>query len=386
MTTYKHHSAAKLFPMMSRAELLDLAADIKLHGQQHSIILTQDDLVLDGRNRLAACELAGVEPDFQYWLNEGETSPTAWVLSTNMKRRHLDESQRGLIAVEALKLFEAEAKERQKLGRPKKGSAPGRSVETPAKAATQAAASVGVGTRTVERAKAVVAKASKADIEQIREGKKTLKQVERELKRSEQVAQVKAYVPPTGEYPVISCDVAWPYDDDLEGSDAARGGLTYPAMTEEEIFALKVPAAEDCALFFWVTNTHLVSGLGPAVVKAWGFTAKTIITWDKVRIGTGRYVRNVTEHCIVAVKGKPLFNLTNEKTMIVEPRREHSRKPDSFYSMVEKLCPAAPRLEMFARASRDGWVTTGAELPKKTRSKDWVRKMPIRDLPGEANA
>lgn len=88
MTRFKPHPAAELFPMMTEPELTELAADIKARGQMHPIIVTSDGLVLDGRNRLAACEIAGVEPDTLMWDREDDgMSPTAWVLSVNLHRR-----------------------------------------------------------------------------------------------------------------------------------------------------------------------------------------------------------------------------------------------------------------------------------------------------------
>jgi hypothetical protein len=114
------HPAASLFPLMDRAELETLAADIKVNGLLQHIVL-HDCKLLDGRNRLLACNLAGVVPDF---IDLGDYSkvncdPVAWVFSVNAQRRNLTPSQRALIAVEAedmMQRFAAEAKERQRMG------------------------------------------------------------------------------------------------------------------------------------------------------------------------------------------------------------------------------------------------------------------------------
>ena len=137
-------------------------------------------------------------------------------------------------------------------------------------------------------------------------------------------------------------------------------------MTQGQIAALPVPtlAAEDCVLWLWTTNAFMDDAL--ALVAEWGFTQKTILTWDKQKLGLGDWLRNVTEHCILAVRGKPVVTLTNQTTLISEARREHSRKPEAFYSLVESLCPAPEggRLEMFAREPRKGWIAWGAETEK----------------------
>ncbi len=394
MKNYQPHPAAKLFPMLPEAELAALAADILKNGQHEPIIITTGNLVLDGRNRLEACKRVKVEPEIQLWDREDdEISPTAWVISKNLHRRHLTPTQVAVVGADAEPLFSAEAKARQKAGAARGGaskvSAPGREASFPGddggfhtgeeirelerkakkqgagKAAAEAAKAVGASTRSVERAKAVIASATKAEVEKLRSGEKTLKQVERETKRATQVAQVRVYQPPAGEFAVIAADPPWQYGDQLDGSDASRGGCPYPTMPLEEICALRPPAAKDSILFLWTTNAFLADGSASRVVKEWGFESKTILTWVKPRMGLGRWLRNCTEHCILATRGDPKVDLTNQTTMLLAPLGEHSAKPDLFYSLVEKLCPSPSRIEMFARADRKGWVTSGAELKKK---------------------
>jgi len=96
---------------MSQGELRELAADIKERGLLNAVVLLKRQ-VLDGRNRLAACKLAGVEPRFVEW--EGEGSPTEWVISQNLFRRHLTSSQKAVVAYQLLPVLEKEAKDRQR--------------------------------------------------------------------------------------------------------------------------------------------------------------------------------------------------------------------------------------------------------------------------------
>jgi N6-adenosine-specific RNA methylase IME4 len=103
-----------------------------------------------------------------------------------------------------------------------------------------------------------------------------------------------------------------------------------------------------------------------AVAKAWGFTVKTILTWAKDRMGTGDWLRGQTEHCLMCIRGKPVVTLTNQTTLLNGPLRQHSRKPDAFYTMVDNLCPAPAggKVEMFCRQARPGWIAAGAEISK----------------------
>jgi hypothetical protein len=105
------HPACKLFPLLGKQELQELADDISENGLQNPIVLLNGK-VLDGQNRLAACKLAGVEPRFIEWKGSG--SPLHWVVSQNMMRRHLSASQKAAVALELLPMLEKEAKERQR--------------------------------------------------------------------------------------------------------------------------------------------------------------------------------------------------------------------------------------------------------------------------------
>lgn len=111
MSTYEIHPAAELFPMMSDAELSELADDIKENGLLEPVVI-HDGKVLDGRNRLRACEIAGVEPRFENPSNP-VGSLVIYVLSKNLHRRHLTVSQRGAIAAEVVPLMAEEAQRRQ---------------------------------------------------------------------------------------------------------------------------------------------------------------------------------------------------------------------------------------------------------------------------------
>jgi hypothetical protein len=145
------HPVCALFPRMSDTELADLAEDIRRHGLQAPIVVL-DGQILDGRNRLLACQVAGIEPRFVAWAGNGD--PADFVVSANLHRRHLTESQRAMVAV-SLTEFWNEARDRQLASRLKPGEHPipgERRVENGGKAAAAAAEVVEVSTRLVESA------------------------------------------------------------------------------------------------------------------------------------------------------------------------------------------------------------------------------------------
>jgi N6-adenosine-specific RNA methylase IME4 len=100
------------------------------------------------------------------------------------------------------------------------------------------------------------------------------------------------------------------------------------------------------------------------VLDAWGFEQKTILTWVKDRFGNGDWLRGQTEHCILAVRGKPVVTLTNQSTVLHAPSRGHSAKPMEFYELVESLCPAPRYADLFSRyRHNDKWDCHGDEAP-----------------------
>lgn len=142
----------------------------------------------------------------------------------------------------------------------------------------------------------------------------------------------------------------------------------YNTMTLDDICA--IPVASVCAdtahLYLWVPNALLPEGL--RVMEAWGFQYKANLVWHKVRKdggpdgrGVGFYFRNTTEIILFGVRGKNARTLApgrSQVNIIRSMKREHSRKPDEQYEIIE-ACSPGPFLELFGRGPRDGWTTWG---------------------------
>jgi len=135
----------------------------------------------------------------------------------------------------------------------------------------------------------------------------------------------------------------------------------YSTMSLDEIKALPVGDLADvdvgCHLWLWTVNSYM--GEAWPICYEWGFEPLTVLTWCKPQPGVGFYLRNNTEHCIFARRGKPM--VPDEKAMsswYVWPRGAHSAKPAAFMDIVETVSPA-PRVELFARAPRLGWDSWG---------------------------
>jgi N6-adenosine-specific RNA methylase IME4 len=142
----------------------------------------------------------------------------------------------------------------------------------------------------------------------------------------------------------------------------------YGTMGLDDIKALPVAevAADTAHLYLWVPNALLPEGI--EVLRAWGFQYKSNLVWHKIRKdggsdgrGVGFYFRNVTELILFGVRGKNARTLApgrSQVNLLATQKREHSRKPDELYPLIQ-ACSPGPYLEMFARGSRPGWRTWG---------------------------
>lgn len=176
---------------------------------------------------------------------------------------------------------------------------------------------------------------------------------------------------PEKKYDVIVIDPPWQYTNKRIDDKTQKGVVPYQDMTIDEIAAMPIPmlAAADCILWLWTTNAFIHEAYH--LIEGWGFTQKTVLTWGKSQMGLGRWLRGKTEHCIMSVLGKPIVNLTNQTTFLYGRSREHSRKPEKFYELVQKLCPGR-KIELFARQERIGWDFFGDETSKfRKEAKKW---------------
>ena len=177
-----------------------------------------------------------------------------------------------------------------------------------------------------------------------------------------------------GPYSTILADPPWQFQNRTgKMAPEHKRLLRYPTMEIEEIKELPVSklAAAQSHLYLWVPNALLHEGL--KVVEAWGFTYKTNIVWSKIRKdggpdgrGVGFYFRNVTELILFGVKGRmrTLQPGRTQVNQIASRKREHSRKPDEIYDLVE-ACSPGRYLELFARFQRRGWDQWGNENVEK---------------------
>jgi Transcriptional activator, adenine-specific DNA methyltransferase len=167
-------------------------------------------------------------------------------------------------------------------------------------------------------------------------------------------------------YALVYADPPWRYNSKHHGYGGAEDH--YPTMALEDIKAIRVPAADDCALFLWATMPLLRQAF--EVIDAWGFKYKTTaFCWLKqtksgvgLVTGLGSWTRSNAEVCLLATRGRPRPVSHRVHSVVLSPRRRHSQKPDEVRERIVELMGNVPRLEMFARVRTPGCDTWGNEV------------------------
>lgn len=177
-------------------------------------------------------------------------------------------------------------------------------------------------------------------------------------------------------YGVIYADPPWQFRTFSDKGTGRGATAHYPCLAFEDLVHInpKQWAAKNCVLLLWVPDPFLSKAF--ELIQAWGFTYKTVgFTWIKLNrrshlefftqkdffTGLGFWTRANAEICLLATLGSPTRKASHVKRLIVEPRREHSRKPEQAYYRIEQLV-AGPYLELFARQSRIGWDSWGDQV------------------------
>ncbi|MEP0518535.1 MAG: MT-A70 family methyltransferase [Hyphomicrobiales bacterium] len=382
----RFHEFANLFPMLDGKPREELVADIAANGMQEPIVM-MGPIILDGRNRYMCARETGAEIKAVQF--DGD-DPLAFVISKNLKRRHMTESQRAMVAAKLAKLPKG-VNQHAPIGGPSN---------------KQAAEMLSVGQKSIERAKIVenngapglveavqsdqVKVSAAADIaslpiaEQValieqadpkafqkvaaevratKTAAKKTKRIEREADLSKKISAL-----PDKKYGVILADPEWrfePYSRET-GMDRSPDNH-YPTSETADIKSRDVEsiASDDCVLFLWATAPMIQQALD--TMKAWGFEYKTHCIWNKVRngnaCGTGYWFTGEHELCLVGTRGNvpapaPGTQFTSNFSA---PVGKHSEKPDDVHKVIEAYFPNLPKIELNARSQRPGWDVWGYE-------------------------
>jgi N6-adenosine-specific RNA methylase IME4/ParB-like chromosome segregation protein Spo0J len=357
-------------PPPSEEERAALKASIAAEGLLVPVVVSagpaRAGAVADGQARVEICAELGIPCPSKQRAFESESEFQLYRLLTNLKRRQLPPAQliRIGLALEPLERARAAARKAQAKGKPQGEKAlPVALPEEKGETRELVARAVGLKPSSYARGAKVLCEGSPALVAAFDAGRETVNSAHRRLRaeqrRSERLALAErlAREPlplPQGRSQVLVIDPPWP----------EQGELPYPTENLEQIAALSLTGllSEDASVWLWTTNRFLfeAEAIGR---ERWGLERRGVLTWAKDRLGTGFPLRGQTEHCLLFSQGKPLFLPGGASTLLTGPVREHSRKPEEFYELVETLCPGA-KLELFARERRPGWQAWGAETER----------------------
>ena len=360
---------AKLMPKLSDEEYEQLESNILKEGCRDSLI-TWNNHLIDGFNRHSICKKHNIE--FKTIVKQFRTFSEVkqWIITNQLGRRNINLYQRSILALEMKKIFAEKAKEKQiEAG----GALPQKSAKAPIDTREKLAKKAGVSHDTIAKVDVIKCHASEQQKEGLEKGDLAIDKVYQEIKKDEKIALRKKNIEQQkkdieqnkielyeGTFGVIVIDPPWNYGGKYD-SENRRVTSPYPELTIDELKQLNIPASKDCSLWLWTTQKFIWDAKD--LLKYWGFEYKSILVWDKQKLGMGSWLRMQVEFCLLGIKGKPLWNLTNERDIISSPRREHSRKPEEFYEIIDKLC-VGKRLDYFSREKRKGFYQFGNEPNK----------------------
>jgi len=392
----KLHPHQYLIPPMSEEDYNNLLDDIRHNGILQPIDITYNNVILDGHHRVKAAKELGIKeievkiPELLY-VDEDE-----FLISVAMNRRHLTEGQKAVLANEYMRILskkrESEAgKKAVTIREIKRGNIDEETVSTSMneeqersrkiaserwkvsewnvriaqeiqKKAPKVYEKLGSGDLQIHEAKVIAQLPEdkrEAVLEKKLETKKDIRSIVREINNAEKNQNVKPI--PEGKFSIIYADPPWEYEFSISTSRGTENH--YPAMELEKIKEIEVPAANNAMLFLWAPAPLIRQGL--EVLEAWGFSYHTNIIWLKDKIGMGYYARMKHELLLIGTKGDGIGTPLPEnrpESVIFAERTEHSKKPDIFYEIIEKMYPKHSKIELFARNKREGWETWGNEI------------------------
>lgn len=387
--TLPFHPFADLFPMMVANEATDLRASLKVSGLRDSIVLL-DGMVLDGRNREVNCEIEDVERRYRLFgsIPSDGSDALQFVLDKNLARRHLTESQRGMVAANLATMRQGERTDikpsanLQKVAQAdaaRRLNVSPRTVSDAVKVKTQAEPEIA---RAVEHGKLAVSAAAQAATLPVEQQRKVAEEAEAGhanvvrtvIKRESRVIRERELgerqrALPDAKFGVIVADPEWKHKAWSEETGEDRAANQHYATNETDVIAARPVgdiADKDCALFLWGTASMLPDAL--CVMGAWGFTYKTHFIWAKDRVGNargmGRWLSDEHELLLLGTRGTvpaPTGDLQH-RSVFHAPVGEHSAKPECFLEMIEQYFPTLPKIELNRRGpARPGWSAWGNE-------------------------
>lgn len=363
---------------LNENKVKELAESMKLIGQLEPITVTSGNVLLAGLHRVEAAKMLGWD-EIKAELFEGnELECELAEIDENLMRNDLTVLEQGEHLARRQELIG------RNVGRYAKSNS---STVLPLKTTAELAHDIGLSETSAQRrmqaARNIVPEVKEAirdteiansttqllelarlspdkqiEVSGLLQGEMPIDRAIREVKRKAIKSEISTLPPPQGKYRVLYADPPWKYNNSGFTTSAEN---QYPTMPTDEICNLPIKdlVDENAVLFLWATSPLLEDAL--KVCKEWGFTYKTNFVWVKNQHTGGFYCYGQHELLLIATKGSMLPNAKGMRSSVINAaRREHSRKPDEVYSIIEAMYDG-PYIELFARSKREGWSGWGVE-------------------------
>ena len=370
-----NESFRKLIPPLSSEEYAQLEENCKADGIRDPLVVWRGTLI-DGHNRYDIAQKHGLDYTVVEKEFEDETAAKIWMVTNQFGRRNLNNYQRSVLALSMEELFKEKAKEKEHARKTSTCQNSDKSFEE-IDTKKEIGKLANVSHDTIMRVKKIEATATPETIAAVRSGEKSINEAYKEIRATEkkeerielitqQIEDIESGKLPElqGLYSVISIDPPWNYEGEKSNSYDANGRRVanpYPEMPTEEIKKIELPLLPDAVVLLWTTHKFLPDAFD--ILKAWGLQYKATMVWNKEKIGMGAWLRMQCEFCLVGIRGNPFWENTLHRDIITEPRREHSRKPDKFFTIIEEITKGR-KLEYFSREKRENWDVFGNDTER----------------------
>ena len=362
-----------LIPPLSPEEMAQLEENIMEDGCRDPLVLW-DATILDGHNRHDICTRNGIVFGTVRKSFSSRDDAKAWIIRNQFGRRNITLASRCRLAETLAEVIRRKAAANLSASggdRKSKNRKSGSSIlRNPIDTHKQAAKEAGVSDGSLSAWRYLKENMEPEELAKLERDKNAkLHRAVAEIKKKKRQAEIESQREaiesgkvelPSGVFEVVVMDPPWAYGTPYD-PDGRRNACPYPEMTQGQLLELQPPFAKDCVLFLWTTHAFLFDA--KALLDRWGFTYKATMVWDKQSIGMGAWLRMQCEFCLIGVRGRPTWSNTTWRDIISERRREHSRKPDAFYKMVEDVT-VGRRLDYFSREQRNGWESFGNDTKK----------------------
>ncbi len=364
-----------LIPALTKEEFKQLEQNCLDEGIREKI-LVWNGFIIDGHNRYEISLKWDLEIETETKHFKDEEAVKEWMILNQFGRRNLSNYQRSVLALQLEEVFSKKAKGNQ-IRKP--NSVPQISAKQTVDTRKELSKVASVSHDTIAKVKKIQEKATEEVKAKLSTGEVSINAAYQDIKKEEkkeerieviqkQIQQIeKGDLPELkGLFDVVSVDPPWNYEgktDKITSFDSIgrRSANPYPEMSTNDIKKIKLPLMDNAVVLLWTTHKFLPDAF--EILKEWNLDYKATLVWNKEKMGMGAWFRMQCEFCLVAIKGKPYWENTKYRDIFKETRRQHSRKPDAFYDMINNIT-LGRKLDYFSRESRNGWEVFGNDINK----------------------